>query len=115
MAENKPFFTDYNPDLYLPKNSYTPAHLRATQKYREKNREKYNAYQRKYHVFKMRTDMDYRNRRAEALEKSTKKRLKRLKEAKQAKLEHDAKKLKIVKEKTGIEKNINQTIQIDEL
>ena len=106
---------DYNPEKYLPKNTYTPAHLRATQKYREKHREKYNEYQKNYHLKKMRTDLDYRNRRAISSEKAAAKRKLRLQEARKAKEEHDLKMICIVKEETGIEQKINNIIQIDNL
>ena len=43
---------------------YTEAQKRATYAFREKNREAYNAYQREYHAERMRTDIDYKNRRA---------------------------------------------------
>jgi len=37
---------------------------RATYAFREKNRDAYNAYQRADHKERMRTDIDYRNRKA---------------------------------------------------
>ena len=43
---------------------YTEAQKRATYAFREKNRDAYNAYQRAYHAERMRTDIDYRNRKA---------------------------------------------------
>jgi len=43
---------------------YTQAQKRATYVFREKNRDAYNAYQRAYHQQRMRTDIDYRNRKA---------------------------------------------------
>ena len=43
---------------------YTEAQKRATYAFREKNRDSYNAYQRQYHQERMRTDLDYRNRKA---------------------------------------------------
>ena len=43
---------------------YTEAQKRATYAFREKNRDAYNAYQRAYHQERMRTDIDYRNRKA---------------------------------------------------
>ena len=46
------------------KDYYTEAQKRATYAFREKNREAYNAYQREYHAERMRTDIDYKNRRA---------------------------------------------------
>ena len=46
------------------KDFYTEAQKRATYAFREKNREAYNAYQREYHAERMRTDIDYKNRRA---------------------------------------------------
>jgi len=46
------------------KDYYTEAQKRATYAFREKNRESYNAYQRAYHAERMRTDIDYRNRKA---------------------------------------------------
>lgn len=113
MAEEYPF--DYNPEKYLPKNSYRPCHLRATQRYREKNREKYNAYMKNYHLKKMRTDMDYRNRRAKSNEKALKKRKKRIEEAKQAKQIHDEKIMNIVKEETGIDEELDNVIKYDQL
>jgi hypothetical protein len=60
---------DYAPEL-IPKNTYTPAQGRATAKWRDKNREYYNTYQREKHAYKMRTDLDYRNMKAEACIKS---------------------------------------------
>jgi len=64
---------DYCPEL-IKKNTYTPAHGRATAKWVAKNREHCNAKQRERHAHKMRTDMDYRNMKAEANKKSNKKR-----------------------------------------
>ena len=46
------------------KDFYTEAQKRATYTFREKNRDAYNAYQREYHAERMRTDIDYKNRRA---------------------------------------------------
>ena len=46
------------------KDYYTEAQKRATYAFREKNRDAYNAYQRAYHQERMRTDIDYRNRKA---------------------------------------------------
>ena len=46
------------------KDYYTEARKHATYAFREKNREAYNAYQREYHAERMRTDIDYKNRRA---------------------------------------------------
>ena len=46
------------------KDFYTEAQKRATYAFREKNRQAYNAYQRAYHAERMRTDIDYRNRKA---------------------------------------------------
>ena len=46
------------------KDFYTEAQKRATYAFREKNRDAYNAYQRAYHAERMRTDIDYRNRKA---------------------------------------------------
>ena len=46
------------------KDYYTEAQKRATYAFREKNRDAYNAYQRAYHAERMRTDIDYRNRKA---------------------------------------------------
>ena len=63
----------------------------------------------------MRTDMNYRNKRAEMNIKASAKRRKRIEEAKKAKEEHDEKMLNIVKEKTGINQQINIAIKIDEL
>ena len=34
--EEEEYAWDFNPEKYLKKNSYTPAHLRATQNYRKK-------------------------------------------------------------------------------
>ena len=63
---------DYCPELVKKKSSYTPAHGRATAKWMAKNREQVNKKQRENHAHKMRTDMDYRNKRAESLKKSNK-------------------------------------------
>ena len=46
------------------KDFYTEAQKRATYVFREKNRDAYNTYQRAYHAERMRTDIDYRNRKA---------------------------------------------------
>lgn len=47
------------------KSRYTQAQKNAIYKFREKTRDEYNQYQREYHAERMRTDLDYRNRRAE--------------------------------------------------
>jgi len=54
------------------KCKYTDAQKRATYAYREKNRESYNTYQREYHAERMRTDLDYRNRKSQQSRKAHK-------------------------------------------
>jgi len=65
---------DYCPELVKKKSTYTPAHGRASAKWVAKNKEHVNKQQRERHAHKMRTDMDYRNMKAEANKKSNKKR-----------------------------------------
>ena len=48
----------------IKKYTYTEAQKRATYTYRMKNRKAYNAYQRDYHHERMRSDDEYRKRKA---------------------------------------------------
>ena len=66
-------YWDYAPEL-IHKNTYTEAQGRATAKWRDKNRDYYNEYQREKHAHKMRTDLNYRNMKMEACIKSNAKR-----------------------------------------
>ena len=92
---------DYCPEL-VPKNSYTPAHGRATAKWISKNKEHYNKWQRDRHAHRMRTDMDYRNYKAAANKVANEKRKAKVNEYK-------ASRLSVVKD-TTISEELNDII-----
>lgn len=84
---------------------YTEAQKKATYAFREKNRDAYNAYQRQYHQERMRTDLDYRNRKAAQSIEANRRARERKKNEKLAKII-----LQKQKENEDLESSINSSI-----
>ena len=73
-------------DAKPKKSRYTEAQKNAIYRFREKTRDDYNQYQREYHAERMRTDLDYRNKRALQSRKAHAKRVEKKRVAEMAKI-----------------------------
>ncbi len=113
-------YWDYCPEL-VPKKSYTEAQGRATMKWMNKNKERYNEQQRIRHGIRMRTDLNYRNMKAKSQKKANEKyRLKMIAYKEQKKAdeqemirlkEENTKLLKVIEDETNISENLNNIIK----